>query len=399
MTICYKLVRVLLLWLFLTISALKLSSENETPFQTNDCAQLMEQCLQDANDCEHAWRQMDDACHASGDSCKIKNSSHCNLGIQSFVETNVQFKECLCTGDLHCTLNKFLGKKCINTSDNIKEENKFKENQTILFHQGFEWTHSCLEVTEACVEDVVCNTHLALYLKACSANGDLCDVKHCQAAIRFFYQNMPLNTAQMLAFCDCAQSDITCQQSKEALHSKPCAVNRVPPPTCLNVIHSCRNDELCRKHYTIFLSKCWPHVTAKCKEDVTCASMLNGRDLTCSGSDACREAHIGLLGTVLQVQCTCKGTTQHEESLCKTSQHILHRKSCFSNSTFSVIFLLLIASLNAVNFVNCLFLGEVLYAVTCMAVACGIIIYSEGLGLSGEIPSTIEGPSTADCRR
>lgn len=111
---------------------------------------------------------------------------------------------------------------------------------------GMKGIRSCLEVAEMCVGDAVCNAQLALYLKACSANGNLCDVKHCQAAIRFFYQNMPFNIAQMLAFCDCAPSDIPCQQSKEALHSKPCAVNIVPPPTCLNVIRSCRNDELCR---------------------------------------------------------------------------------------------------------------------------------------------------------
>lgn len=116
----------------------------------------------------------------------------------------------------------------------------------IFLLSGFKQMQSCLEVTEACVGDVVCNAQLALYLKACSANGNLCDVKHCQAAIRFFYQNMPFNTAQMLAFCDCAQSDIPCQQSKETLHSKPCALNIVPPPTCLSVIHTCRNDELCR---------------------------------------------------------------------------------------------------------------------------------------------------------
>ncbi|KAK7832656.1 hypothetical protein U0070_026852, partial [Myodes glareolus] len=158
---------------------------------------------------------------------------------------------------------------------------------------------SCLEVTEACIGDVVCNAQLALYLKACSANGNLCDVKHCQAAIRFFYQNMPFNTAQMLAFCDCAQSDIPCQQSKETLHSKPCALNIVPPPTCLSVIHTCRNDELCRTHYRTFQSECWPRVTGKCHEDETCMGTLGKQDLTCSGSDSCKTAYLGTLGTIL----------------------------------------------------------------------------------------------------
>ncbi|KAM6185151.1 GDNF family receptor alpha-like [Rhynchocyon petersi] len=209
-----------------------------------------------------------------------------------------------------------------------------KSEHCRLLHENFKktsftGTQSCLEVAEACVEDVVCNPQLALYLQACSANGNLCDVKHCQAAIRFFYQNMPFNIAQMLAFCDCAQSDIPCQQAKEALHSKPCALNVVPTPTCLDVIHSCRNDELCRTLYKTFQSKCWQHVTRKCYEDETCISTLNPQDLTCSGNNDCMAAYIGTFGTILQVQCTCRSITHSEESLCKIFQHMLHRRSCF----------------------------------------------------------------------
>ncbi|KAF6364477.1 GDNF family receptor alpha like [Rhinolophus ferrumequinum] len=220
-------------------------SENEPTSQTTDCTYLREQCLRDANGCKHAWRIMEDACNVSGNFCKMKDLSGCNLSIQSLVESNFQFKDCLCTDDLYGTVNKLLGKQCINESDNMKEDNKFKWNLTTLPDYGMKGIRSCLEVAETCVGDVVCNAQLAPYLKACSANGNLCDVKHCQAAIRFLYQNMPFNIAQMLVFCDCAPSDLPCQQSKEALHSKPCAVNIVPPPTCLNVIHSCRNDELC----------------------------------------------------------------------------------------------------------------------------------------------------------
>ncbi|KAF5929837.1 hypothetical protein HPG69_002562, partial [Diceros bicornis minor] len=490
--------------------ALGLCLEKESTSQTIDCTYLREQCLSDANGCKHAWRIMEDACNVSGNPCKMKDSSRCNLRIQSFVESNFQFKDCLCIDDLYCTVNKLLGKKCSNeseepalssdlasqsnitqwlhqadttlmvekkrdcviaahichesedctllyekfkktcgreseqcktldggylcaalrenlketilwncqcidpskdapmnqlpafsedyedgfnqdvVSDTMKEDNKSKWNLTtlpyhdsactalcLLFHDpgislisGIKGIRSCLEAAEACVGDVVCNAQLAPYLKACSANGNLCDVKHCQEAIRFFYQNMPFNIAQMLAFCDCAQSDIPCQQSKEALHSKPCALNIVPPPTCVNVIHSCRNDELCspvltldlitlarvptigqhddefvfsvvrnpqlsglfgrERRYRTFQSKCWQRVTRKCYEDETCISTVSKQDLTCSGSDDCKEAYIGTLGTVLQVQCTCRAITQSEESLCKVFQHMLHRRSCFN---------------------------------------------------------------------
>ncbi|MBZ3889627.1 GDNF family receptor alpha-like, partial [Sciurus carolinensis] len=239
----------------------------------------------------------------------------------------------------------YLREQCLRDAHGCKHAWRIMEGACHI--SGFNGIQSCLEVAEECVGDVVCNAQLASYLKACSTNGDQCDVKHCQTAIRFFYQNMPFNVAQMLAFCDCAQSDIPCQQSKEALHSKPCAVNIIPPPTCLNVIHSCRNDELCRRRYRTFQSKCWPRVTGKCQEDETCINMLSNRDLTCSGSDDCKAAYLGILGTILQAQCTCRSTTQSEESLCKIFEYMLHRKSCFR---------------------------QVIYAVMCMTVTCGILL-------------------------
>ncbi|XP_039709014.1 GDNF family receptor alpha-like [Pteropus medius] len=368
----------MIIFIFLAIG---LCSENESTSQTINCTYLREQCLSDANGCKHAWRIMEVACNVSdpGNPCKMKDSSSCNLSIQALVERNFQFKNCLCSDDLYGTVNKLLGKKCISESDNSKEDNEFIWNLTTLPYHGMKGIWSCLEVAEMCVGDVVCNTQLAPYLKACSANGNLCDVKHCQAAIRFFYQNMPFNIAQMLVFCDCAPSDIPCQQSKEALHSKPCAVNIVPPPTCLNVIHSCRNDELCRRRYRTFQSKCWQHVTRKCHEDETCISTLSKQDLICSGSDACKAAYIGTLGTVLQVQCTCRTITQSEESLCKIFQYMLHRRSCFNYPTLSNVKGISLhkrkhAKEITLSEFHSSFNGEVIYAVMCMAVTCGILL-------------------------
>nr|XP_042137218.1 GDNF family receptor alpha-like [Peromyscus maniculatus bairdii] len=494
--------------------AARLSSENESSSQTNGCVHLVQQCLIDAKGCEQSWRSVEDTCLIPGDSCKINNSSHCNLSIQSLVEKNFQLKECLCVDDLHCTVNKLFGKKCINqteetagssdrvllsnvprrfqrkgssltaertdgciaaaeacresehctrlhenfkkacgkgtaqchtlsgrllcvslreslrdtvlwgcqcgfplegdciriwkslfediciqdtqinqiptvsqdkehglqedmASGNMKKDNNHNWDLTTPLHHGFKQMQSCLEVTEACVGDVACNAQLALYLKACSANGNLCDVKHCQAAIRFFYQNMPFNTAQMLAFCDCAQSDIPCQQSKETLHSKPCALNIVPPPTCLSVIHTCRNDELCRAHYRTFQSECWPRVTGKCQDDETCISTLGKQDLTCSGSDSCKAAYLKTFGTALQVPCACRSITQNEEPLCMALQHMLHIKSCFNYPTPNVKDITSYKRKHSKEVTltgfKSPFNGDLVYAVLCMIVTCGLL--------------------------
>ncbi|XP_020954171.1 GDNF family receptor alpha-like [Sus scrofa] len=361
--------------------AVGLYLENESTSQTTDCTYLRELCLNDTDGCKQAWRIMEDACNVSdpGNTCQMKDSSSCNQSIQSLAESNFQFKDCLCSDDLYCTVNNLIGKKCTNESDNMKEDGVFKRNLTAPSYHGIRGIQSCLEVAEACVRDTVCNAQLALYLKACSANGNLCDVKHCQAAIRFFYQNMPFNVAQMLAFCDCAPSDIPCQQSKEALHSKPCALNRVPAPTCLDVIRSCQNDELCRRRYRIFQAKCWQHVTAKCHDDETCISTLNKQDFTCSRSDDCKAAYMGTLGTALQGQCTCRTTTQSEESLCKIFQHMLHGKSCFNYPTLSNVKGIALhkrkhAKEISLSGFQSPFNGEVIYAVMCMTVTCGILL-------------------------
>ncbi|XP_004696609.1 GDNF family receptor alpha-like [Echinops telfairi] len=361
--------------------AVGLCLKNGSTSQIMNCFHVREQCLRDTNGCKHAWTNVEGACTISdpGNPCKLKDSLSCNLSIQSLVESNSLFEECLCPDGLDCTVNKLLGKQCIVQSDNTKKDNAFKWNLTTLSHHGFKGIWSCLEVAEACVGDGVCNAQLAPYLKACSANGNLCDVKHCQAAIRFFYQNMPFNIAQMLAFCDCAQSDIPCQQSKDALHSKPCAVDVAPAPTCLHVIRSCRDDELCRGRYRIFKSKCWQHVTIKCHDDETCISTLSKQDLTCSGSNDCKAAYIGTFGTVLQVQCTCRSITQGEESLCKIFQHMLHGRSCFNYPSLSNIKSIALYQREApkdlpLTGLHSSFNGDVVYSLMCMTVTCGTLL-------------------------
>lgn len=115
----------------------------------------------------------------------------------------------------------------------------------LLFFLAYTANRTCLDVNKECVEDEVCNKQLSLYLKVCSVNKK-CNMGECQAAIRFFYQNMPFEVAQMMTFCDCIQPDESCHRARELLHGKPCAVTAVPPPSCLNIIHVCEENELCR---------------------------------------------------------------------------------------------------------------------------------------------------------
>ncbi|XP_075270766.1 GDNF family receptor alpha-like isoform X2 [Opisthocomus hoazin] len=209
--------------------------------------------------------------------------------------------------------------------DNISMETKLQWSLSALSKQA---NGTCLDVNKECVEDEVCNQQLSLYLKVCSVNKK-CNMEECEAAIRFFYRNMPLEVAEMMIFCDCIQPDESCHRAKELLHGKPCAVTAVPPPSCLKVIHMCEENELCRRKYTTFRSKCWRHVTKKCYNDEACLETLIKDDMPCSANSDCKAAYISSWGTMLRAECTCQNLPSVEQSLCQLFHHMLHSKSCF----------------------------------------------------------------------
>ncbi|XP_072494157.1 GDNF family receptor alpha-like [Notamacropus eugenii] len=307
--------------------------EKKSTAQITDCTHLREQCINDPNGCDLAWAVLEDVCDVSGNDCKMKDSLSCNLSIQSLEDQYPKFKNCLCTEDIYCSVNKLLGKQCTSKADYINKPIKLQWDGTTLPYHGFQGIWSCLEAAQVCVGDVRCNKQLALYLKACSTSGRPCNLTQCQAAIRFFYQNIPFNTGQMLALCDCAPTDLPCQKSKDVLRSNSCAVKVVPPPSCLDVIHSCRDDEICRSRYETFQSRCWQSVTEKCYYDETCINTFNKEDITCSADDKCKAAYIGTFGTILHVQCTCSSIPFTEQPLCEIFYHMLQSRSCFSKSS------------------------------------------------------------------
>ncbi|NWZ51127.1 GFRAL protein, partial [Haliaeetus albicilla] len=299
--------------------------------QTTDCLQLREQCINAANGCESIWNVVEDVCNISvlGNKCKAEDAIGCNRIIQVLADEYPEFKNCVCTTDDFCSITTLLGKECSINKDHISMETKLQWSLSALSKQAFTANRTCLEMNKECVEDEVCNKQLSLYLKVCSVNKK-CNMEECQAAIRFFYRNMPFEVAQMMTFCDCIQPDESCHRAKELLHGKPCAVTAVPPPSCLNVIHTCEENELCRKKYAIFWSKCWRHVTKKCYDEEACLETLIKGDMPCSATADCKAAYISNWGTMLRVECTCQNLPAAEQSLCKLFHHMLHSKSCFS---------------------------------------------------------------------
>ncbi|XP_069829520.1 GDNF family receptor alpha-like isoform X2 [Dendropsophus ebraccatus] len=192
---------------------------------------------------------------------------------------------------------------------------------------------SCFDVAALCLEDSVCNRHLAALMKACPADGTACNVKDCKRTIRAFYETMPFNMSQMLAFCECDQSHKACQLAGDVLHSKSCTANYDVPISCLHVIQSCLDNELCSERYGIYQSKCWEPFS-RCGNNRSCLLGFHKEDVTCSGSDECRAAYIRTLGTKLQIPCTCSGELNYEDQhLCELFSHTLNNTSCLKRIT------------------------------------------------------------------
>ncbi|XP_053316332.1 GDNF family receptor alpha-like [Spea bombifrons] len=225
--------------------------------------------------------------------------------------------------------------------DGINEENtdlyfansdmKSEWESSTLARMEYQSPMTCFNVATLCLGDPVCNRHLAALIKACAIHENVCNVNDCQRTVQLFYNKMPFNVSQMLAFCYCTQSDKNCQHAKEVLHSKPCAVRTDAPMSCLTIIHSCLEDELCRRRYELYVTKCWKHI-AKCHNDDECLIAMHPDDLTCSKNDECKAAYIATIGTMLQMECTCPiGLHTNKHHLCHLFFHILHSNSCIEN--------------------------------------------------------------------
>ncbi|XP_062839205.1 GDNF family receptor alpha-like isoform X1 [Anolis carolinensis] len=327
----------------LITTALILNSMTASTLETQitKCQHVREQCMTAENGCGSAWNLVEKVCFISGNKCTVKDSTHCNIVIQFLVDQFPEFNECMCTEDT-CSSKTFQAKQCssheggqllpatgeqFSSYDRMKIKSQWKTSAL----SNYEYKHgqSCFELNVECVSDEVCNKQLAKYLQVCQATGTQCNVKQCQAALQFFYENMPFNVAQMLTFCDCMPSDENCHQAKKVLHGKPCADHVVPVPSCLHIIQTCQADSFCWAKYENFTSNCLENITQTCLEDKACPPFVDGNDLICSDSNECRAAYINLLGSVLRVECTCDFTLVEDQSACKWIYHIFHSKCTF----------------------------------------------------------------------
>ncbi|KAE8603289.1 hypothetical protein XENTR_v10014285 [Xenopus tropicalis] len=323
----------------------------------NDCYVAKQHCKLDRN-CFHLYENFKNCCITNANLCTTHGSHETCLSAWSELKSTVMGNcGCLYPAKEKCLniWNGIYNNSCLKHAKKMEstlantEEMKEKNNvpgavdsvsndlQSII---SLEWElssltrleysspMSCFEVATLCVRDEVCNRHLAALLQICKVNGNVCNITGCQRATKSFYTTMPFRVSELLAFCDCAQSDEDCKSTGDDLHSKPCAVQAETPISCVDVIHRCLKDELCRQGYETYLSKCW------CGNNENCLRYTSIEELSCSGDDNCKAAYISTLGTDLHMQCTCSPALGVEDQrLCRIFYHMIHSKSCFKRVT------------------------------------------------------------------
>lgn len=180
-------------------------------------------------------------------------------------------------------------------------------------HRTIDDDLSCIGAFHMCHVDDLCRSQLINVLSLCAWNASAndCNRKDCSEAIRNFYLLVRPERSQALHFCTCPiglPSGNNCQTVRRAI-VPACTTIEIPPPSCSDILMRCNDEPGCRER--------WVSYQQNCKYDET-----SGR---CPVSGAvCLRSVIGVVGTVLTINCTCVMMTDTDESqLCQKSQAML----------------------------------------------------------------------------
>ncbi|KAI5611569.1 GDNF family receptor alpha-like [Silurus asotus] len=246
--------------------------------------------------------------------CQVQSSEDCNVTIEAVLAHS---RECLCTDENPCNILQLLASICYSYSAPAANV-------------------SCVQEMTLCIQDEVCNRQLVPFVQSCSVPQ--CEERLCRLAARRFYSNLPENMAEMLVFCQCEPDDKDCQNFQTMLNSNSCKQDQIPQWNCLEMLDNCTEENICRKTFEAFLSKCFG------PDDVSftghsAADLLHVMDLDffVSGNKECRLAFVATMGTILQSPCTCHGLDHHHLYRCNVLRQAIHNRSYFNHLLYIVV--------------------------------------------------------------
>ncbi|XP_064634084.1 uncharacterized protein LOC135491984 isoform X2 [Lineus longissimus] len=196
-----------------------------------------------------------------------------------------------------------------------KEEEKFTPSPRLIPPSNIPATDvSCYDAFTECNRDSFCRGKMGKFVTSCQwdLRKSTCDRALCLPAMDEFFQSVDMNHGHAAAFCICERNDIKCASIHDVLQPK-CAVAETPTPPCLSLYTKCRSDAGCRRR--------WEYYDNYCNFDKKTGACSNGDQL-------CRDAIVGLMGTLLMTNCTCEGVQGDTRARCNVIHEKLVRNQC-----------------------------------------------------------------------
>ncbi|XP_062375848.1 GDNF family receptor alpha-like isoform X2 [Sardina pilchardus] len=187
-------------------------------------------------------------------------------------------------------------------------------------------SYSCSGQMNVCLELEACNRRMVPLVKACSSP---CNQSQCGQRIQQFYKGMPQTMAERMVFCRCNPEDQECLVARANLHGGTCE-DTEEDWTCLEMLDSCVESQMCRERFGTLLSKCLGIEPVGLDAD-SYSEWVNLIDsqLSWSQERECRMALVASMGTMLQQPCNCDGLPIYELHKCNKLHQLLHNKSMF----------------------------------------------------------------------
>ncbi|XP_071795996.1 GDNF family receptor alpha-4-like [Asterias amurensis] len=182
---------------------------------------------------------------------------------------------------------------------------------------------TCVQALDSCTGDVTCRKLLAEYLSQCSKDRltNTCRTTQCRTSIRFFLDHVSPIYTHALLYCYCTSTDSQCEVLRRGLNADCANKGGEVIPNCLELSDQCSASTLCSTNFENYKKHC-------------AISDTSGTGCARSYGE-CRNARLGILGTVVAATCTCVGSEGSVATRCKQQQHTVSDNSCFLRASYA----------------------------------------------------------------
>nr|XP_005992449.1 PREDICTED: GDNF family receptor alpha-3 isoform X2 [Latimeria chalumnae] len=192
-------------------------------------------------------------------------------------------------------------------------------------------SNRCLHAAQVCSVDERCLSFRTEYVATCtkrSANNEICNRRKCHKNLRRFFDSVPKQFSQRLLFCFC--QDVTCGERRRQTIVPKCSFEEEEKPSCLNLLDSCRKDNICRSRLADFHKNCQysPKSVNGCLEENRAACLMSYTGLI---GTAMTPNYVSNCSLELSLWCTCEGSGNFPEE-CEKILNLFTNNICLKNA-------------------------------------------------------------------